>query len=307
MNEDKTDFVAKEHEEQFVISQAELQDACVDIDLDQSPSPSEFFTTTSTSNTAASHTLGDYDPTYSSVSNPSTHAIEPQQRTKPSAAGPHPAHPHDGDYDDHEDHNPPQHDDEESIYSDPQYYADVEDADDDISYSIAIDDEIVKDVLSGSDERQKKRRILQGIYCKAHYATFLLCCMCVGLYYLIDLFPDALIYKDIEAYGSAFHYEDEDAFFEKPKPGGNLFDIPVEPSSEGGVVVVAPQVYDYVVNVRGPAFRKSVEMPFFVQHNDGSTIVEELLSKCLEITIAGASHPVPNMLQDSVSQVFMVV
>ena len=113
------------------------------------------------------------------------------------------------------------------------------------------------------------------------------------LYYIVLVRPDSMVMHDIEEHGSAFHYDDEESFLEKPRE--NVFDIPLEISD----VVSIPQVYNNCVDVRGPAFSDG-ETPFFVQHNDGSSIVEIVLSKCHGLIIAGATQSVPSSLQDSV-------
>lgn len=235
MSQDKIDFVSKENEARFVISEEDLEDACMDVDLQ----------------TVA--------PEYIS-------AMENEKLTTQRLADTRDA----------------------DSYSD--YNADVED-DDDISYGLAIDDEIVNDVLGGSEQR-KKDQVNEKVKKICKY-SIIACWFIAVLYYIVLVRPDSMVMHDIEEHGSAFHYDDEESFLEKPR--ANVFDIPLEISD----VVSIPQVYNNCVDVRGPAFSDG-ETPFFVQHNDGSSIVEIVLSKCHGLIIAGATQSVPSSLQDSV-------
>lgn len=104
-----------------------------------------------------------------------------------------------------------------------------------------------------------------------------------------------MVKRDIQSHGSAFHYDDEDSFLEPPTQ--NVFDTPVTVDSS----VHIAQAYSNVVNIRGPAFRKG-ELPFFVHHKDGSNMVEEVLSQCLGLAIAGTpTQEIPTDLKNSLS------
>ena len=170
------------------------------------------------------------------------------------------------------------------------YNADTEDGDD-ISYTIGIDDDIVKNVLSGSEKRS--RDLAQETTKKIAKYLLIGSCFLGVLCYSAIILPDAMVYKEIEEHGSVFHYDDPETFLEEM---GNLFDTPVEVSEE----VIIPTAYTNFVDVRGPAFQPGVEIPFFVEHNDGSNIVEDVLSKCLGKVIAGYTQSIPPSLTQSV-------
>lgn len=165
-------------------------------------------------------------------------------------------------------------------------------SDDDGSYNIAIDDDIVENVLGGSQERMREQNSENTKkVCKFSMAFI---CFCAVIYYVVDVLPGSTVYRDIEDHGSAFHYDDEDSFLEKPQ--SNLFDAPVKIDEN----IRIPEVYKHAVDVRGPAFSDS-ETPFFVQHNDGSGVIEDVLSKCLGLTLAVSTQPIPDALKNSLT------
>jgi hypothetical protein len=80
---------------------------------------------------------------------------------------------------------------------------------------------------------------------------------------------------------------DEDKFLDAQ--AYNIFDVPVEVSHENFQV---PTSYEHFIDVRGPAYHRETETPLFVGFKDGSTVIEDVLSDCLGLTIAG-TKPVP--------------
>lgn len=167
------------------------------------------------------------------------------------------------------------------------YNADIECDEDSTSrssnYGIALDDDIVSRVLDGSNDRMKGR--MNEKHKKVCKYGMMLLVGFVGFVWVLN--SDFFVMRDIQQHGSAFHMNDEEKFLEKPS--FNVFDFPVVVSENFAV----PPAYNNIVNVRGPAYQSSKETPFFVYSQDGSTVIEDILSECLGMSIAG-TNPIPS-------------
>ena len=158
------------------------------------------------------------------------------------------------------------------------------------NYGIALDDAIVSSVLDGSDDRMKGR--MNEKHKKVCKYGMILLVGFVGFVWVLN--SDFFVKRDIQQHGSAFHMNDEDKFLEKPS--FNVFDVPVAVSEN---FAISP-AYDNIVNVRGPAYQRSKETPFFVYSHDGSTVIEDIVSECLGMAIAG-TNPIPSDASKKVS------
>jgi len=191
--------------------------------------------------------------------------------------------------------------------SNSDYNADIEDhtytsfkdrkEDDDDDYGMALDDDIVKNVLDGSEDRMRGRTNEKF---KKHCA-YSLTVFCVVFLFLVIINSDLMERRDIQQHGTAFHYDDEDKFLETP--GGTVFDTPVKYSGK----LPIRSGYNHFVDIRGPAFRQGDEIPFFFDQKDGSNVVEDILSQCLGLVIAGTLLRVPDTLEGSVSCFLLLV
>lgn len=158
------------------------------------------------------------------------------------------------------------------------------------NYGIALDDDIVSKVLDGSDDRMKGR--MNEKYKKVCKCGMLLLAGFVGFVWVLN--SDFFVRRDIQQHGSAFHMDDENKFLEKPV--FNVFDVPVAVSKN----FVISSAYDNIVDVRGPAYQRAKETPFFVYSHDGSTVIEDIVSECLGMAIAG-TNPIPSDASNKVS------
>jgi len=153
----------------------------------------------------------------------------------------------------------------------------------DSTYGIALDSDIVNSVLDGSDDRRRSRKNEKfKKYCKYSMIVFL---GFAGILAILN--SDLLARVNIQQHGTAFYMNDEDKFLDAQ--AYNIFDVPVEVSHENFQV---PTSYEHFVDVRGPAYHRETETPLFVGFKDGSTVIEDVLSDCLGLTIAG-TKPVP--------------
>jgi len=172
--------------------------------------------------------------------------------------------------------------------SSEDYNADVEDDESNGSknsnYGIALDSDIVKTVLDGSDDRRRSRTNEKfKNYCKYSIILFL------GFAGFLTVFnSDYFVYRGIQQHGSAFYMNDGDNFLEAQTY--NVFDKPVQVSYDYSHL---PDSYKHFKDVRGPAYLREKETPLFVGCKDGSTVIEDVVSDCLGLTIAG-TKPVPD-------------
>lgn len=158
------------------------------------------------------------------------------------------------------------------------------------NYGIALDDAIVSSVLDGSNDRMRGR--MNEMHKKVCKYGMMLLVGFVGFVWVLN--SDFFVMRDIQQNGSAFHMNDEEKFLEKPS--FNVFDVPVAVSEN---FAISP-AYDNIVNVRGPAYQRAKETPFFVDSHDGSTVIEDIISECLGMSIAG-TNPIPSDASKGVS------
>jgi len=161
------------------------------------------------------------------------------------------------------------------------YYDDDNEDDDD---GIYIDDEIVKSVLESSEERFRAQ----------DNNDFRKCCIygivgiAIMVFMAIIVDSDLLMRGYIQHQGTAYPFNDREDY-QGSDVNGTLSDEEYSMSGtefEDTMKYVAH--YDNAVDVKGPAFQPSMgEIPFLFTKGSESPMVEEALSKCLGLVIAG--------------------
>ena len=156
------------------------------------------------------------------------------------------------------------------------------------NYGIALDDELVNHVLSGSEERHRQRRNGQmKKYCK--YVTLVFLAF-VGFEMIQK--GNFWVWHDIASHGSAFHYNDEE-YLAEADMGHSVFDTPVVVSPS----YKFPPAFSAAADVRGTkSYQKNTEMPLFVAlqwpFHASDFYVEDIVGLCYDMVIA-SNKPLP--------------
>jgi len=166
-----------------------------------------------------------------------------------------------------------------SHYSHDDYHSGDE-ADDESDYGIHLDDEIVNNVLGSSDARIKKTR--SDATKKYFFYGILVFCSFVLLVSLLD--PDFVMRNYIAAEGSAYHYHDRGDFSHGSKENAIEETLQFDESDYRRA-----EVFNNAVDVKGPDpfAPERGELPFYWSLRNACPTVEDILSECLDLAVAG--------------------